>query len=121
MPDPWHILAEIADERQRQVDIEGNTPSMDDNEGNAQLARAAAAYAIHSAESTYSDQGTGALFRSIARRVWPWSEDWYKPKDPRRNLIRAGALIVAEIERLDRAAARATSTPDPGEADGAAR
>jgi hypothetical protein len=39
--------------------------------------------------------------------LWPWSVQWWKPKDRRRDLVRAGALIVAEIERLDRAAARA--------------
>lgn len=32
------------------------------------------------------------------------SRDWWKPKDRRRNLVKAGALIVAEIERLDRLA-----------------
>jgi hypothetical protein len=36
--------------------------------------------------------------------LWPWHDDWWKPKDRRRDLIRAAALIVAEIERLDRAA-----------------
>lgn len=31
---------------------------------------------------------------------------WWKPGAPRRMLIKAAALIVAEIERLDRAAAK---------------
>jgi hypothetical protein len=39
--------------------------------------------------------------------IWPWSPDWWKPRDARRNLERAAALIIAEIERLDRAEARA--------------
>ena len=30
---------------------------------------------------------------------WPWALNWWKPKDRRRDLIRAGALIVAELER----------------------
>ena len=34
--------------------------------------------------------------------LWPWAAEWWKPKDCRRNLVRAGALILAEIERLDR-------------------
>ena len=35
---------------------------------------------------------------------WPhtWDASWWKPKDRRRDLVRAGALIIAEIERLDR-------------------
>lgn len=38
--------------------------------------------------------------------AWPttWAEDWWKPKNPRRDLVRAAALLIAEIERLDRAA-----------------
>lgn len=38
--------------------------------------------------------------------TWPigWAWKWWKPKDRRQNLVRAGALIAAEIERLDRAA-----------------
>lgn len=33
---------------------------------------------------------------------WPWNLDSYNPRNPRCNLIRAAAFIVAEIERLDR-------------------
>jgi hypothetical protein len=40
--------------------------------------------------------------------LWPskWAEHWFKPKDPRRDLVRAAALCIAEIERLDRADAK---------------
>jgi hypothetical protein len=31
-----------------------------------------------------------------------WDRDSWKPKDRRRNLVRAAALLIAEIERLDR-------------------
>jgi hypothetical protein len=34
---------------------------------------------------------------------WPWLSKWWKPKDRRRDLVRAAALVIAEIERLDRA------------------
>ena len=35
---------------------------------------------------------------------WPWDEKWWKPfPDPIRNLVKSAALIVAEIERLQRA------------------
>jgi hypothetical protein len=33
---------------------------------------------------------------------WPWDATWWKPKDRRSNLIRAGALMLAEKERLGR-------------------
>jgi hypothetical protein len=39
-----------------------------------------------------------------APEKWPWSLSWWKPKGRIRNLERAGALIAAEIDRLDRAA-----------------
>lgn len=37
----------------------------------------------------------------------PWEDRlpaWWKPKDYRSNLVKSGALILAELERLDRAA-----------------
>lgn len=41
---------------------------------------------------------------------WPrsWSRAWWKPKNPRRDLVRAAALLIAEIERLDRRAPEET-------------
>ncbi|MFN3321313.1 MAG: hypothetical protein ACK43M_21435, partial [Allorhizobium sp.] len=38
------------------------------------------------------------------KELWPWGIEWWKPTDRRRDLVKAGALIIAEIERLDRAA-----------------
>jgi hypothetical protein len=35
-------------------------------------------------------------------REWPWESTAWKPKGTRADLVRAGALILAEIERLDR-------------------
>jgi hypothetical protein len=32
------------------------------------------------------------------------ADEWWKPTNRRRDLVKAGALILAEIERLDRAA-----------------
>lgn len=88
-------VADIAAERERQQAVEGWTPGHDDSEhGPGTLARAAACYALNAA----GVQPPGMN--------WPWEDKWWKPKDPRRDLVRAGALIVAEIERLDRAAIR---------------
>lgn len=34
---------------------------------------------------------------------WPWEESWWKPStDPVVNLVKAGALIAAEIDRIQR-------------------
>ena len=32
--------------------------------------------------------------------VWPWSGGFFKPKNVMKDLIRAGALIAAAIDRL---------------------
>jgi len=48
----------------------------------------------------------------IAKELWPWADRWWKPKSVRHDLIRAAALIVAEIERLDRGAAPTEPRPE---------
>jgi hypothetical protein len=95
------VIAEIETERRRQVADEGWTPEHDDTHVNGEMAEAAACYAIRNAEQRVFAGG-----RSILHTLWPWSREWWAPKNRRRDLIRAAALIVAEIERLDRAEAR---------------
>lgn len=90
-PDTNEILAEIFAERRRQIESEGWSTEHDDTHADGQLAEAASCYAIGQTPA-----------RTIARMLWPWELKWWKPKDHRTNLVRAGALIVAEIERLNR-------------------
>ena len=83
----------IAAERERQVTAEGWTPEHDDRHKKGELIQAAVAYA--------------RVDRWNARRhpfpSWPWDANWWKPSDdPVRNLVRAGALIAAEIDRIQR-------------------
>ena len=95
------VIDEIAAERRRQIEKEGWTVEHDNEHGNGELARAAAAYADHASRFQYA-ASVGMTYATRAPNpLWPWS-GWWNPKDPRRDLIRAGALIVAEIERLDR-------------------
>lgn len=86
------LALEVHAERNRQVIAEGYGPAHDDQHSHGELADAAACYAA----------GSASLETGSGRSVWPriWA---YKPKDRRRDLIRAGALILAELERLDRA------------------
>ena len=81
-------------ERRRQVEAEGWTPEHDDQHDTGQLARAAACYALVSG-------GMNPKAKTVSM-AWPWHPSWWKPADRRRNLVKAGALILAEIERLDR-------------------
>lgn len=75
---------DVLAERQRQLDVEGWSPEHDDKYWRGELVRAASCYMRKSSVD------------------WPWHYDWWKPADPRRNLVKACALILAEIERLDR-------------------
>lgn len=103
---------DVLAERERQKSVEGWTPEHDDEHDSGELARAAACYAhaggLSPVARKYLENApdfTGEHM-VIARRLWPWDRSWWKPKDCRRDLVRAGALIVAEIERLDRLSAR---------------
>ncbi|HEI8677867.1 TPA: ead/Ea22-like family protein [Klebsiella pneumoniae] len=87
--------ADVLAERKRQVTAEGWTPGHDDEYEHGELADAAGCYALSS-----------ELFDCAGEppRPWPWPDEWWKPTNRRRDLVKAGALILAEIERLDRAA-----------------
>lgn len=97
------VLSEIAAERTRQISEEGWTPEHDDTHTQGEMATAAACYAYM---ASATDHQRAVVEREGAPYRWPWSRLWWKPKDRRRDLIRAAALIVAEIERLDRAEGR---------------
>lgn len=92
---PTSALTDIAAERRRQIEAEGWTPERDDKYRPYVLSGAAGCYAMHTLAYPAGDPPP----------AWPFAASWWKPSaDPRRNLVKAGALIAAEIERLDRAA-----------------
>ncbi|EGO4140660.1 TPA: ead/Ea22-like family protein [Escherichia coli] len=86
-------ILDVVAERQRQQSVEGWTPEHDNAYQNSELADAAACYAIHAHNQGFSTPAH-----------WPWSPDWWKQSGARCDLVKAGALILAEIERIDRAA-----------------
>lgn len=85
--------ADVLNERVRQLTEEGFTAEHDDkNNSCGQLADAAICYAQCLSKKT--------------PLIWPWWNDWWRPSvSRRRNLVKAAALLIAEIERLDRAEA----------------
>lgn len=107
------VIDEIASERQRQVATEGWTSEHDDAHDMGEMANAAACYALTPIRRAWSVPYHGSLLIWL----WPWSRGWWKPakrpSERRRELIKAGALIVAEIERLDRAAAMSHLRTEP--------
>ena len=92
-------VLDVAAERRRQIEVEGWTPEHDDEHGNTSMSIAAACYALADVRAALAVQ---TVHLSDLWSRTGWSASWFKPKDRRSNLIRAAALLVAEIERLDR-------------------
>jgi hypothetical protein len=83
----------IAAERKRQMSEEGWTPGHDDGHAECELVCAAACY--------LNEHAKIPTVHSFID--WPWDLRFWKPSDdPIRNLVKAGALIAAEIDRLKR-------------------
>ena len=106
----------IAEERKRQVEVEGWDDEHDDEHDEGELAMAAVCYASPDLIYQLSDGSNNYLF------IDPWPSNWLRKWDKRkyknvvyiipngelpnneriRNLVKAGALIAAEIDRLQR-------------------
>lgn len=106
VPQAW---IDVLAERRRQVEAEGWTPEHDDEHADGQMAQAAGCYALH-AGGIGTDWPDGR--QNGAALFWPWDKDSWKPTTPRRDLVKACALALAEIERLDRAGI--SQSPQPG-------
>ena len=99
-----YVILEVARERERQMTAEGWSPEHDDREHRrGELAMAAASYAapkeIFSHQKICNGE-TGHMFYE----EYPFNQGRavIERQPRRRQLIIAAALIVAEIERLDR-------------------
>ncbi|WP_335955454.1 hypothetical protein, partial [Acinetobacter guillouiae] len=98
------VFNDVFAERKRQIDQEHHSHEHDDEYDQNELIRAASSYLSHvigrgwvfkeTCPETYQDEE--------APDLWPWDLDFWKPKNPRRDLVRAAALIIAEIEKIDR-------------------
>jgi hypothetical protein len=119
-PDFQYIVEEFATERWGQIEGEGFSLAHDDQHCNGELAMAAATYA-YIAGLTITDRAEiMAAMRQQASidaihpkavsafGIWPnvWALSWLKPTHRRRDLVKAGAMLIAEIGRLDRLARR---------------
>lgn len=91
----------IASERKRQIEVEGWTAEHDAHHDGHELALAAVAY---TQEAIARCGNWVNFYRHDSHNPpseWPWAPEWWKPSDdPIRNLVKAGALIAAEIDRL---------------------
>jgi len=96
--DQTDAVSLIAAERQRQLDVEGWTPEHDDEHDGDALAMAAVSYAL---PPDHYERTCGGDLEGYPPRPWPWNHAWWKPSpsDRVRELVKAGALIAAEIDR----------------------
>lgn len=82
----------IAEKHRTNREHKGYTPEHDDEHISGELADAAIAFIMQDLQGIKN-----------AKDWWPFEEDQWNPSDdPIRNLVKAGALIVAEIERRQR-------------------
>lgn len=122
----------IAEERQRQIEKEGWTNLHDSEyHASMQLSGAAGCYIANAINKFYEedikrhgekarfqykydaeldflvndgDRGDRRLSKGGWKDGWPWGEEWDKRKkhDKLRSLVIAGALVAAEIDRLNK-------------------
>lgn len=93
-----HMKA-IQAERRRQIEVEGFSPAADSKAyTKGQLMDAAHCY--YAAASERFIGGWSVESSRAAPDGWPWDIEWWKPKSLMRDLVRAGALCLAERERV---------------------
>lgn len=85
----------IQAERQRQLEVEGYNAAHDDGHDDHVLLRAGMLYYANATRP-----GDLTLRMDGAPLGWPWEAKHWKPKSPLHDLVRAGALVLAEKERL---------------------
>ena len=112
----WPIAAILA-ERRRQITEEGWTPEHDDQYQHGELILAAGGYAAYAADEASHWAALRRREKGVPPPSWPWPAEWWKPTTRRRDLVKAGALIVAELERLNRAEERAREEKRPAACD----
>lgn len=94
----------IAEERSRQVGVEGYDAKHDDLHRDGSIVRAAVCYADTARVQVFSNLDGQPLPRCYWHKDWPFDREEFKPSpDAIRNLVKAGAMIAAEIDRLMRA------------------
>ena len=88
----------IAAERTRQIEVERFDASHDWYHPEGTLAVAAACYALPTAERLMALE----CDENGVPEVWPWEPKMFKPTpgDRKRELIKAGALIAAELDKI---------------------
>lgn len=99
----WDVFNERIRQRTPQPYGEGYSDERDDEYRRAELVYAATSYALAGVSDERAGRAMQCARDGLLFENWPWEADVFKPKGRRRNLVRAAALLLAEIDRLDRA------------------
>ena len=98
-------VVEISKERKRQVEKEGWDSEHDDTHTDMSLSLAGASYILDVAYN-HADihQSWRKKYKEYSVDIFPFDEKWFKatPDNPIRQLVKSGALICAEIDRIYR-------------------
>jgi hypothetical protein len=111
----------IAEERKRQIEIEGWDKKHDSLHSHGQMIGAAACYAVNALNKSHTSDFARVQIYGIPEPqetlhgvkyptkgewvdAWPWDKRWDKREkhDAIRSLTIAGALIAAELDRLNK-------------------
>ena len=119
-PHPWpsasptisQAEADVLTEVRRQIDQEHFSAEHDDDYDDGVLASAGAAYALAAADELYPFSQSHGYYKETPPDMWPWDQAWWKSTTPRRDLVKAAALIIAEIKKVDRAALNGAAKGD---------
>ena len=89
----------IAIERKRQIEELGYDVKNDALYSKNELADAAICYACTPDIRDQDDEENGTSLNVV---LWPWDEKYWNPTpdDRKRELVKAGALIAAQIDRI---------------------
>lgn len=96
----------IAEERKRQIEVEGYTKQHDSNHKASEFVYAAIAYTEAAKVGVICQEIGNTNENDIMRKkfgmglYFPWGQTNFKPTTNIRDLVKAGALIAAAIDRM---------------------
>lgn len=96
----------ISEERQRQIEVEGYSVQHDSQHNASEFIYAAIAYTEAAKVGVNCQEIGNTNENEIMIRKWdmglyfPWGQTNFKPSTNVRDLVKAGALIAAAIDRL---------------------
>ena len=95
-------LRDVIAEREEQIAKHGYDSDHDDND---------MPFAISNVGALYALEAGSALYKDVFEHVWPatWATEHWKPGSQRKSLVKAAAMILAEIEAIDRAEEQETA------------